>query len=79
MAKTEKMTDEELISLIEQHVTDSLGYGDVVSRQRELAMQYYYTLPFGNEVTGRSQFIDSTVMDTVEWIMPGPVQFKRNG
>jgi len=28
MAKPEKMTDEELISLIDQHVTDALGYDD---------------------------------------------------
>ena len=35
MAKTEKMTDEELISLIDQHVTDALGYDDGISEQRE--------------------------------------------
>ena len=64
------MTDEELIGLIEEHVTDSLGFGDEISRQRELAMDYYLTQPFGNEVPGRSKFIDSTVMDTCEWIMP---------
>jgi len=28
MAKTEKMTEEELISLIDQHLSDSLGYGN---------------------------------------------------
>ena len=28
MAKTEKMTDEELISLIDRRLSDSLGYGD---------------------------------------------------
>ena len=55
MAKTEKMTDEELISLIDQHVTDALGYDDAISTQREKAMEYYYGLPFGNEVEGRSQ------------------------
>ena len=77
MAETEKMTDEELISLIDQHVTDALGYDDAISTQREKAMEYYYGLPFGNEVEGRSQFVDSTVQDTIEWIMPGPVQFKR--
>ena len=44
------MTDEELIGLIEEHVTDSLGFGDEISRQREQAMDYYLTQPFGNEV-----------------------------
>ena len=70
MAKTEKMTDEELISLIDQHVTDALGYDDAISTQREKAMEYYYGLPFGNEIEGRSQFISSDVADTIEWIMP---------
>ena len=28
MAKSEKMTDEELISLIDYRLSDSLGYGD---------------------------------------------------
>jgi len=28
MAKPEKMTDEELVSLIDHRLSDSLGYGD---------------------------------------------------
>jgi hypothetical protein len=32
------MTDEELISLIDQHVTDALGYDDAISTQRGKAM-----------------------------------------
>ena len=70
MAKTEKMTGEELISLIDQHVTDALGYDDAISTQREKAMEYYYGLPFGNKVEGRSQFVSSDVADTIEWIIP---------
>ena len=70
MAKQNKMTEEELISLIDQHVTDALGYDDAISTQREKAMEYYYGLPFGNEVEGRSQFVSSDVADTIEWIMP---------
>ena len=73
------MTDEELISLIDQHVTDALGYDDAISTQREKAMEYYYGLPFGNEVEGRSQFVDSTVQDTVEWIMPSLMRVFASG
>ena len=70
MAK-EKITEEELITRIRGEITESLGYmGDTISHQREQAMQYYYGLPFGNEVEGRSQFVDSTVQDTIEWIKP---------
>ena len=60
MAK-EKITEEELVARIRGEITDSLGYGDTISRQREQAMEYYYGQPFGNEVEGRSQFVDSTV------------------
>ena len=66
----DKYTEEELVARIQEEITDSLGYGDEISQQRERAMEYYYGLPFGNEVEGRSQFIDSTVQDTIEWIKP---------
>ncbi len=66
MAK-EKINDEELITRIRSEVTGSLGYmGDTISHQREQAMAYYYGLPFGNEIDGRSQYVDSTVQDTIE-------------
>ena len=66
MAK-EKITEEDLVTRIRGEITDSLGYmGDTISTQRERAMQYYYGLPFGNEIDGRSQFVDSTVQDTIE-------------
>ena len=51
MAK-EKITEEELVARIKSEITDSLGYGDTISEQREKAMEYYYGLPFGNEVEG---------------------------
>ena len=69
MAK--KITEEELVARVRREIDDSLGYGeDVIARQREKAIEYYYGLPFGNEVEGRSQFVDSTVADTIEWIKP---------
>ena len=79
MAKTEKMTDEALLSLIDQHVTDALGYDDAVSTQREKAMEYYYGLPFGYEVESRSQFVSSDVADTIEWIMPSLLRIFVSG
>jgi len=57
-----------------------LGYlGDTISQQREKAMQYYYGLPFGNEVDGRSQFVDTTVADTIEWIKPSLMRIFASG
>ena len=79
MAK-DKITDEDLVSRIRGEITDSLGYmGDTISTQREMAMKYYYGLPFGNEVDGRSQFVDSTVQDTIEWIKPSLMRVFASG
>ena len=62
--------ERELISRIQGEITGSLGYDGEISEQREKAQEYYYALPFGNEVEGRSQYVDSTVQDTIEWIKP---------
>jgi hypothetical protein len=79
MAK-EKITEEELITRIRGEITESLGYmGDTISQQREQAMSYYYGQPFGNEVEGRSQFVDSTVQDTIEWIKPSLMRVFASG
>jgi hypothetical protein len=75
-----KITEEELVARIRDEITDSLGYmGDTISQQREKAMEYYYGLPFGNEVEGRSQFVDSTVQDTIEWIKPSLMRVFASG
>ena len=79
MAK-EKITEEDLVTRIRGEITDSLGYmGDTISTQREMAMKYYYGLPFGNEVDGRSQYVDSTVQDTIEWIKPSLMRVFASG
>jgi hypothetical protein len=76
----EKITEEDLVTRIRGEITDSLGYmGDTISTQREMAMKYYYGLPFGNEVEGRSQFVDSTVQDTIEWIKPSLMRVFASG
>ncbi len=73
-------SDDELVTRIRGEITDSLGYmGDTISQQREQAMEYYYGLPFGNEVEGRSQYVDSTVQDTVEWIKPSLMRVFASG
>ena len=78
MAK--KITEEELVARVRREIDDSLGYGeDVIARQREKAIEYYYGLPFGNEVEGRTQFVDSTVADTIEWIKPSLMRIFASG
>jgi len=75
----ERMTEDELRARIRTEIEDSLGDGDTLSRQRETAMDYYLGLPFGNEVDGRSQFVDSTVSDTIEWIKPSLMRVFASG
>ena len=74
-----KITEEELVARIQSEITDSLGYGDTVSQHREKAMEYYYGQPFGNEVAGRRQYVDSTVQDTIEWIKPSLMRVFASG
>ncbi len=69
----------ELVSRVKSEITDALGYTDEISDQREKAQEYYYALPFGNEVEGRSQYVDSTVQDTIEWIKPSLMRVFGSG
>lgn len=69
----------ELLSKVRSEITDALGYMDEISDQREKAQEYYYALPFGNEVEGRSQYVDSTVQDTIEWIKPSLMRVFGSG
>jgi hypothetical protein len=71
--------EQELLSKINAEITDSLGYDGEISEQREKAQEYYYALPFGNEVEGRSQYVDSTVQDTIEWIKPSLMRIFGSG
>ncbi len=70
---------DELKARIDAEITQALGFDDEISDQRRLAMEYYYGLPFGNEVEGRSQIVDSTVADTVEWIKPSLMRVFASG
>jgi len=67
------------MSRIHEEISQSLGYDGEISIQREEAIKYYYALPFGNEVDGRSQYVDSTVQDTIEWIKPSLMRVFASG
>ena len=72
-------TNEELVARIESEVTEALGFDDKLQEQRDKAMSYYYSEPFGNEIDGRSQFVDSTVQDSIEWIKPNLMRVFASG
>ena len=67
----EKMTEEDLITLIgqEEDMASGVMTSDL-SFQREKALNYYLGKAYGNEVQDKSQFVTREVMDTVEWMMP---------
>ena len=70
------MDDNRLKSIVQAEIysaTGSLlgsdGGGDLSSRRRQ-SMEYYLSEPFGNEIDGRSQVIDSVVHDVIEAALP---------
>ena len=67
----EKLTDEDVGNLISLEISDALdNYDTEYSADRIKALDYYLAEPFGNEVEGKSQVVDTTVSDVVEQIMP---------
>ncbi len=71
MAKQkQKLTEENLVEIIEREVGMSVSYSGELGDQRRKAMEYYNGEPFGNEIAGRSSVVSTDVMDCIEWSMP---------
>lgn len=65
------MTNEDLVAIIKSHRDDSLGAEDGdLSNQRAEAMDHYHGRPYGNEMVGRSQVVDRSLAETVDWALP---------
>lgn len=61
------MTDDELAALLDQQERTAVGYlNSEVADEQELALNYYYGRPFGDEQQGRSQVVDRTVAVVVD-------------
>lgn len=84
------MSDGAVQSAVVQMLDEARQYSEsVLSEFREKATKYYKGEPFGNEVDGRSQFVVTTVKDTVQAILPSlmdvfsgcdkPVEFRPRG
>lgn len=66
-----RMTDDELLALIEAREGESYGYGDgELSAKRAEAIERFLGEPYGDEREGRSQVVATDLRDTVLWIMP---------
>ena len=65
-----KLTDEELLARVEDELSSAQGNNDELSEVRRDSLLRYYAEPYGTEIESRSQVVDTTVMDTIEWIKP---------
>src|SRR5262245_36617938 len=67
----EKMTDEELLTIVEGEFRSSMGKPDSdISSERSKAWNFYLAKPLGNEVEGQSQVVSADVAEVVDSIMP---------
>lgn len=70
--KNEKMTDDDLLALLQRKEDDAAHYvHGQLGQERETALREYYRMPYGNEEDdGWSKVVSSDVSDSVEWILP---------
>src|SRR5690348_16835961 len=75
-----KFTDDEIIAALrsEEALAVDSTTGEL-AQQRADALNRYRGAPLGNEVEGRSQIVDRSVMDTIEWIMPSLMRIFLGG
>ncbi len=78
MAKT--MHEDDFATLFKNEVQNAVNYMDTeYSQDRTTIQSYYMGDPFGNEVDGRSQVVETTVSDVVEFMMPSLMKVFGNG
>ena len=66
-----RMTDDELLALIEAREGESYGYGDgELSEKRADAIARFLGEPYGDEREGRSSVVATDLRDTILWAMP---------
>lgn len=76
-----KMTDEDLLAIIDTHRADSLGAKDgELSNERAIAFDRYHGRPYGNEMEGRSAIVSRDLSEAIDWAMPAIMRvFTQSG
>lgn len=65
------MEERDLCSIIEREVSSAIGqWSGELADDRASELDYYNSMPFGNEQEGESQVVSSDVFDTVEGMLP---------
>jgi len=78
------MTDDQLKALTDNEIKNSLGYSSgQLARDRQKALDYYYGKPTGDlsppAIDGRSTVVDTSVLDTIEWMLPAILRMFTSG
>lgn len=69
-ASSEEMSDDDILSFVEQQISNSLGeYSDEQAGNFEQAMLYFRCSPRGDEIEGRSQVVSPDLQDAIEAIL----------
>lgn len=82
MAKGKAMTDDELCSLIDHKIGQSVGAGktaDFVTADRLKALKYYKGEPLGDEVDGKSKVVSRDVAEAIDAMMPPLMKIFSSG
>jgi hypothetical protein len=75
-----KLTDAELVAAIEQEERQSIDtHSGELHKERVDALARYRGELLGNEIDGRSQIVDMTILDTIESIMPSLIAVFTGG
>lgn len=75
-----RLSPEEIIAALENAERLAIdGSTGELAKERAEALNRYRGAPLGNEVEGRSQVVDRSIMDTIEWIMPSLTRIYQGG
>lgn len=69
--KKTPLTDDEIVTILRERVDQVVNFNDSqISADRGEALKYYFGMPFGNEVEGRSKVVSRDEQEVIDWIMP---------
>lgn len=68
-----KIKDEDIIRMIAPDIRRAEDWAEQLSDERAECDDLYNRVKQGNEMEGFSQYVASTVFDTIEWLKPGMV------
>src|SRR5512139_1707622 len=75
-----RMTNLEIVAAVEAEEAQAIdSRSGELQAERADALARYRGLPLGNEEDGRSQVVDRSIADCIEWIMPSLIRIYMGG